>query len=212
MKIWNWSWLRKPKRGYRSAAIIWTRRLRSRKNPCMALPPVSARCAVRAFRRTSWAPCRKISSRAMLAVWARRYARSSSNWWCCSHACPLWGIAVCRSSPCSASSISSITTWCLSFMTVVSPASGDLALWPTSSCRLSVWAMSIIKERSARLSVCSTSSAWGNRWSWWVKRIGRILNGTQFMSANGVFALSKPSVSPRKPTDCRPPLEAFDGV
>ena len=28
---------------------------------------------------TSWAPCRKISSRAMLAVWARRYARSSSN-------------------------------------------------------------------------------------------------------------------------------------
>ena len=27
----------------------------------------------------SWAPCRKISSRAMLAVWARRYARSSSN-------------------------------------------------------------------------------------------------------------------------------------
>ena len=25
------------------------------------------------------APCRKISSRAMLAVWARRYARSSSN-------------------------------------------------------------------------------------------------------------------------------------
>ena len=49
------------------------------KNPCMALPPVSARCAVRAFRRTSWAPCRKISSRVMLAVWARRYARSSSN-------------------------------------------------------------------------------------------------------------------------------------
>lgn len=35
-------------------------------------------------------------------------------------------------------------------------------LWPTSSCRLSVWAMSIIKERSARLSVCSTSSV-GNR-------------------------------------------------
>ena len=28
---------------------------------------------------SSWAPCRKISSRAMLAVWARRYARSSSN-------------------------------------------------------------------------------------------------------------------------------------
>ena len=54
-------------------------KLRIQKNPCMALPPVSARCAVRAFRRTSWAPCRKISSRAMLAVWARRYARSSSN-------------------------------------------------------------------------------------------------------------------------------------
>ena len=47
--------------------------------PLYGIPPVSARCAVRAFRRTSWAPCRKISSRAMLAVWARRYARSSSN-------------------------------------------------------------------------------------------------------------------------------------
>ena len=33
----------------------------------------------KSIRRTSWAPCRKISSRAMLAVWARRYARSSSN-------------------------------------------------------------------------------------------------------------------------------------
>lgn len=41
-------------------------------------------------------------------------------------------------------------------------ASGDLAPLVTSSCRLSVWAMSIIKERSARLSVCSTSSV-GNR-------------------------------------------------
>lgn len=33
----------------------------------------------RAFRRTSWVPCRRISSRAMLAVWARRYVPSSSS-------------------------------------------------------------------------------------------------------------------------------------
>ena len=47
--------------------------------PLYALPPVSVRCAARTSRRTSWAPCRRISSRAMLAVWARRYVPSSSS-------------------------------------------------------------------------------------------------------------------------------------
>ena len=36
-------------------------------------------CAAKASRPTNWAPCRRTSSKAMLAAWARRSVLSSSN-------------------------------------------------------------------------------------------------------------------------------------
>ena len=42
-------------------------------------PPASAPCAAKASRPTNWAPCRRTSSKAMLAAWARRSVLSSSN-------------------------------------------------------------------------------------------------------------------------------------
>ena len=42
-------------------------------------PRASARCATRTSPPTNWARCKRTSSRAMRAAWAKKYAPSSSS-------------------------------------------------------------------------------------------------------------------------------------
>lgn len=71
--------LPKPKNAYRNAATIWIRKPPNPPNLSTGSPPASAPCAAKASRPTNWAPCRRTSSKAMLAAWARRSVPSSSN-------------------------------------------------------------------------------------------------------------------------------------
>ena len=84
-------------------------------------------------------------------------------------------------------------------------------LWPTSSCRLSVWAMSIIKGKKREAISVLDEFGWEP-----VKLMSKeglaLLNGTQFMSANGVFALLKAfRLSKKADLIAALSLEAFDG-
>ena len=83
------------------------------------------------------------------------------------------------------------------------PGSGQLFL------PLIGWAMSIIKERSARL-LCARRVRLNRETD---EKRGLTLNGTQFMSANGVFAILKAfRLSKKADLDCRPFLGSLTGV